>query len=116
MVNHQRVTADYLGLPWQGDVVTSRRNTAGGGRPNETVENFAWEAWEAHIVLRLYESVRSQKIVDADSVVPFMSTFDQGGRFSRSVLLGGTGDLFGRSRTHASLVAYHRAKRREQED
>jgi hypothetical protein len=54
-----------------------QRNTAHGGRPHESVENFAFEAWEAHIVWRIYESVRSQEVVDAPSVVRFMSTFDQ---------------------------------------
>jgi hypothetical protein len=73
LVNSQRVTADYLGMPWWGDVVAGRRNTAHGGGPNESVENFAFEAWEAHIVLRLYTSLRSQEVVDTDSVVPFMS-------------------------------------------
>jgi hypothetical protein len=72
--NSQRVTADYLGMPWRGDVVMGRRNTAHGGRPNESVENFALAAWEAHIVLRLYESARSQEDVDTPSVVRFMSS------------------------------------------
>jgi len=51
-----------------------RLNTAHGGRPNESVENFAFEAWEAHIVLCLYQAVRSQEIVDAPSVIRFMSS------------------------------------------
>ena len=78
MLNSQRVTADYLGMPWRGDVDSGRRNTAHGGRPEESVENFAFEAWEAHVVWRLYESVRSQEIVDGPSAVRFMTTFDHG--------------------------------------
>ena len=73
LVNSQRVTADYLGMPWLGRAVAGHRNTAHGGRPNESVENFAFEAWEAHVVLSLYESVRSQELVDADTAVRFMS-------------------------------------------
>jgi hypothetical protein len=72
--NSQRVTADYVGMPWRGDVVMGRRNTAHGGRPNESVENFALAAWEAHIVLRLYEAARSQEGVDTPSIVRFMSS------------------------------------------
>jgi hypothetical protein len=78
MLNSQRVTADYLGMPWRGDVASGRRNTAQGGRPQESVENFAFAAWEAHVVWRLYESVRSQKIVDGPSAIRFMATVDHG--------------------------------------
>ena len=78
MLNSQRVTADYLGMPWRGDVARGRRNTAHGGRPEESVENFAFAAWEAHVVWRLYESVRSQEIVNGPSAVRFMATFDHG--------------------------------------
>jgi hypothetical protein len=78
MLNSQRVTADYLGMPWRGDVVSGRRNTAHGGRPEESVENFAFEAWEAHVVWRLYESVRSQEIVNGSSADRFMTMFDHG--------------------------------------
>ncbi len=73
ILNSHRVTADYLEMPWRGDVVMRRANSAHGGMPNESVENFAWEAWEAHIVLRLYELVRSREVVNADSVARFMS-------------------------------------------
>ena len=79
MLNSKRVTADYLGMPWRGDVARrGKRNTAHGGRPDESVENFAFEAWEAHVVWRLYESLRSQEVVDAPSVSRFMSTVEQG--------------------------------------
>jgi hypothetical protein len=78
IVNSQRVTADYLGMPWRGDVASGRRNTAHGGRTEESVENFAFAAWEAHVVWRLYESVRSQEIVDGPSAVRLMTTLDHG--------------------------------------
>jgi hypothetical protein len=77
LVNSRRVTADYLGTRWAGTAVIGHRNTARGGRTEESVENFAFEAWEAHIVLRLYQAVRSQEIVDAESAVRFMSPFGQ---------------------------------------
>jgi hypothetical protein len=77
MVNSQRVTADFLGMSWRGNVIVGCRNTAHGG-PSETVESFAFAAWEAHIVWNLYASVRSQEIVDAPTVRRYMSTFDHG--------------------------------------
>jgi hypothetical protein len=78
LLNSQRVTADYLEMPWRGGVARGRRNTAHGGRPHESVENFAFEAWEAHIVWRLYELVRSREVIDVPSVSRFMSPFEQG--------------------------------------
>jgi hypothetical protein len=78
LLNSRRVTADYLGMPWRGGVARGWRNTAHGGRPEESIENFAFEAWEAHIVWRLYESIRSQEDVDISSVRQFMSSFEQG--------------------------------------
>jgi hypothetical protein len=78
-VNSRRVTADYLEMRGGGGGARARRNTARGGRPKESVENFAFEAWEAHVVWRLYESVRGKEIVDMRSAVEFMSTFDEGG-------------------------------------
>jgi len=75
-VNSRRVTADYLGKPWLDDAGMHRRNSVTGGMPDESVANFAFEAWEAHIVWRLYESVRSEERVDEGSVIRFMSTID----------------------------------------
>jgi hypothetical protein len=75
MVNSRRVTADYLGKPWLGEAGRGRRNSPRGGQSGEPVANFAFEAWEAHIVWRLYESVR-QEAVNTDSVIQFMSTID----------------------------------------
>jgi hypothetical protein len=76
IVNSHRVTADYLGIPWLGDSGRGYRNLATGGMPHESVANFTFEAWEAQIAWRLYESVRKET-VDADSVIQFMSTIDQ---------------------------------------
>jgi hypothetical protein len=75
-VNSHRVTATYLEMPWLGSVGRGYRNKARGGMPHESVANFAFEAWEAHIAWRLYESVRKDT-VDVDSVRRFMSTIDQ---------------------------------------
>jgi hypothetical protein len=77
LVNSRRVTADFLGMPQLGDSSRGRRNLAGGGMPEESVANFTFEAWEAHIVWRLYESVRTEGRVDEDTVIQFMSTIDQ---------------------------------------
>lgn len=79
MVNSRRVTADYLGIPGSVDAGRGYRNLATGGMPHESVANFTFEAWEAHIVWRLYESVRSEGAVDEDSVIQFMSTIDHWG-------------------------------------
>jgi hypothetical protein len=77
LTNSTTVTAEYLGMPWLPDKPRGYRNEARGGRPQESVENFTFEAWEAYIVLRLYESVRSRGVVDAPSVIQFMSSDDQ---------------------------------------
>jgi hypothetical protein len=80
----QRVTADYLGMSWPDDTSKRRQNRPihgmqnlrVGGMPEESVANFAFEAWEAHIVWQHYESVRTGREwqVDENSVIPFMST------------------------------------------
>src|SRR5215217_6879155 len=44
IVNSRRVTADYLEKPWLGDAGMGRRNSPLGGRPEESVANFAFEA------------------------------------------------------------------------
>ncbi len=77
LTNSTSVTAEHLGMPWLPDKPRGYRNEARGGRPQESVENFTLEAWEAYVVLRLYESVRSQEVVDAPSVIRFMSIDDQ---------------------------------------
>ena len=77
LTNSTSVTSEYLGMPWLPDKPRGYRNEARGGRPQESVENFTFEAWEAYIVLRIYESVRSQEVVDAPSVIRFMSPDDQ---------------------------------------
>jgi hypothetical protein len=78
----QRVTTDYLAMSWPDDSSKRRQNRPMGGMqnlqvggtPEESVANFAFEAWEAHIVWRLYESVRTGGRVEEDTVIPFMST------------------------------------------
>jgi hypothetical protein len=77
LMNSTSVTAEYLGMPWLPDKPRGYRSEGRGGMPNESVENFTFEAWEAYIVLRLYESVRSQEVVDEPSVIGFMSPDDQ---------------------------------------
>jgi hypothetical protein len=77
LMNSTSVTAEHLGMPWLPDKPRGYRNEARGGRPQESVENFTFDAWEANIVLRLYESVRSQVVVDAPSVIRFMSSDEQ---------------------------------------
>jgi hypothetical protein len=77
IVNSHRVTADYLGVPDLDDIARRRLNMARGGRPHESVANFTFEAWEAHIAWRLYESVRSGGRLDEASVVQFMSPINQ---------------------------------------
>jgi len=46
------------------------------GMPEESVANFAFEAWEAHMIWRLYASVRTGGRVEEDSIIQFMSTKD----------------------------------------
>jgi hypothetical protein len=77
IVYSHRVTADYLGVPELDDAGRRRLNVARGGWPHESVANFTFEAWEAHIAWRLYESVRSGGRLDEASVVQFMSPINQ---------------------------------------
>lgn len=53
------------------------RNDASGG-PLETVERFAGEAWEANIVLRLYEAASNPNGPDVDTIVGFMPDRKEG--------------------------------------
>jgi hypothetical protein len=76
-VNSHRVTAEYLDMPWLDYAGRGYRNLATGGMPHESVANFAFEAWEANVVWKLYESVRSNGSVDEPAVTQFMSTIDQ---------------------------------------
>jgi hypothetical protein len=70
------MTADYLGISGYPTTVRWRsRNSGQGGRPNESVERFAFEAWEAHLRLRLYEALLDD---DLDTIVGFMSTRERG--------------------------------------
>jgi hypothetical protein len=50
-------TAGFLGLvSARGSAATEHLNEARGGYPNESVARFAFEAWEAHVALRLFEA------------------------------------------------------------
>jgi hypothetical protein len=64
-------------MPGLGSVGRGHRNLATGGMPHESVANFAFEAWEAYVAWRLYESVRSEGTVEESSIIRFMSTRDQ---------------------------------------
>jgi hypothetical protein len=76
LLSSHRVTEDYLGMPEPGGTDRGRQNLATGGMPEESVANFAFEAWEAHIVWQLYESVRTEGRVEDDTVIQFMSTIN----------------------------------------
>jgi hypothetical protein len=55
-------TADFLGLgSARGLAATEQLNEARGGYRNESVARFAFEAWEAHIALRLFEAAASDR-------------------------------------------------------
>lgn len=63
----------YLGRPGpDGFQDRGSRSEANGGR-SETVERFAGEAWEANMVLRLYEAATNLDGVDTATIVGFMS-------------------------------------------
>jgi len=53
--SYHDVSADFLGLAERGAASGRQRNKAHGG-PKETIVRFVREAWEAHLVLRLYEA------------------------------------------------------------
>lgn len=55
-------TAAFLGLgSARGLAATEQLNEARGGYPNESVARFAFEAWEAHIALRLFEAADTKR-------------------------------------------------------
>lgn len=70
------VTADYLGIAgYPYSAGWDRKNSGHGGMPNESVHNFAFLAWEAHIALRLHEALVED---DLATIRSFMSTIDRG--------------------------------------
>jgi hypothetical protein len=67
------VSASYLGIPEGGSVTGRRKNLARGGYPNESVEAFSRDAWEAHLTLRLYEAATAAEGPDEatiDALIP----------------------------------------------
>jgi hypothetical protein len=68
-------TAVFLDLGWPGGLAaTEQLNEARGGNPNESVARFAFEAWEAHVALRLYEAATrdTDDGPDLDTIIGFM--------------------------------------------
>ena len=64
-------TARYIGAKNLGhDLSRAYRNSSRGGT-HETVGAFAFEAWQAHLARRLYETA-SRKVLDTASVVRLM--------------------------------------------
>jgi hypothetical protein len=64
---------DFLGYAPDGSLGRGRRNKACGGYPNESVRRFAGEAWEAHLILRLYEAVTDVPEPNTDAIIEYMS-------------------------------------------
>jgi hypothetical protein len=68
-------TAAFLGLgPARGLAAIEQLNEACGGHPNESVARFAFEAWEAHVALRLFEAATrdTEDGPDLDTIISFM--------------------------------------------
>jgi hypothetical protein len=68
-------TAAFLGLgSARGLAATEQLNEARGGNPHEIVAHFAFEAWEAHVALRLYEAATrdTDDGPDLDTIFGFM--------------------------------------------
>jgi len=64
--------------PWQ------RKNSGLGGPPNETIENFALEAWEAHTILSLYEALNTPTRAGLETIREYMSNEEENGLLGRS--------------------------------
>lgn len=73
-------TAEYVGLEnLPGPPSRAYRRSDIGGPPSESVENFAYEAWEAFVVLRLYEALTDPGGLDLDAIRSFMPARPQFG-------------------------------------
>jgi predicted nucleic acid-binding Zn ribbon protein len=73
-------TAEYIGLEKHpGPPSRAYRKSDIGGPPNESVENFAYESWEAFVVLRLYEALTDPGGLDLETIRSLMSTRPQSG-------------------------------------
>jgi hypothetical protein len=69
------ITAHFLGLESaRGLAITEQLNEARGGYPNETVARFAFEAWQAHVALRLFEAAKvdTEGGPDLETIMDFM--------------------------------------------
>jgi hypothetical protein len=102
----KRVTADFLGVRLGGEMVRGRRNSDRGGGPNESVDNFAFEAWEARTVLRLYEAVINPNGMNLDTMRSFMSPYEQG-ELSFPGASWNERDIYGRDPEQARRWAWH---------
>ncbi|CAN5703565.1 hypothetical protein BH24ACT20_BH24ACT20_01190 [soil metagenome] len=70
----RRITAGRLAPRGHVYIPSSRYQNSGlGGPPNESVENFALEAWDAHIALRLYEALNTPTRSSLETIRGFMS-------------------------------------------
>jgi hypothetical protein len=91
------VTSFFLGRPGpDGFWDRGSRSEALGG-PEETVERFAGEVWEANLVLRLYEAATNPEGPDVDTIVGYMP--DDG---EESMGLSSTRELHGETPKTAS--------------
>jgi hypothetical protein len=70
--NAADITIKKLGMPGLWDIGTRAYSKGHKGGEHETVEGFVLEAYEANVVLKLYEAATSQP-VDLLSIVRFMS-------------------------------------------
>src|SRR3712207_1075483 len=68
-------TAAFLGLgSASGLAATEHLNEGRGGNPSESVARFAFEAWEAHVALRLFEAATrdTEDGQDLQTIIGFM--------------------------------------------
>jgi hypothetical protein len=70
--NAADITVERLGMPGLWTLGTRAYSKGYRGGEHETVEKFVLEAYEANVVLKLYEAATSQP-VDLPSIVRFMS-------------------------------------------
>ena len=72
LLNAAGITAERLGMPGLRVLGTRAYSKARRGGEHETVEGFVLEAYEANVVLKLYEAATSQP-VNRPSITRFMS-------------------------------------------
>lgn len=70
----RRITAGQLAPRGHIHIPPYRYQNSGlGGSPNESVENFALEVWDAHIALKLYEALNTATRANLEIIRGFMS-------------------------------------------